>query len=176
MDPSRIDRFTAFYDNWHRNVHAYVVSRAGRQLADEAVNDTFVVAWRRLDDIPDPPLPWLLGVARNVVREQFRAAARQESIQAEMLTWATSAELTAHDIADGVTERAAVLRALATLSEGDRELLTLVAWHGLSPRDAARVVGCTQATYFVRLHRARRRLERATAETPAPVPVKENSQ
>jgi RNA polymerase sigma-70 factor (ECF subfamily) len=175
MDPSRVERFTALYDTWHHNVHAYVVSRAGRQLADEAVNDTFLVAWRRLDDIPDPPLPWLLGVARNVVREQFRASARQESIQAEMLAWAASAHTATSDIADGVTERAAVLRALATLSEADRELLTLVAWHGLSPRDAARVVGCTQAAYFVRLHRARRRLERATAEVPMPALAKENS-
>lgn len=161
MDQTRIDRFTALYDDWHASVYAYAVSRAGRQLADEAVNDTFMVAWRRLDDIPKPALPWLLGVARNVVREQFRAAARQDSLAAELRSWTDLAEA---DIADGVTERAAVLRALASLSESDRELLTLVAWHGLSPRDAAKVVGCSQATYFVRLHRARRRLESALSD------------
>ncbi|GAA1660877.1 RNA polymerase sigma factor [Fodinicola feengrottensis] len=171
MDPSRIERFTALYDTWHPNVHAYVVSRAGRQLADEAVNDTFMVAWRRLDDIPEPTLPWLLGVARNVVRQQFRATARDESLQAEMVTWA-AVEHPANDIADGVTERAAVLRALASLPEADRELLTLVAWHGLSSRDAAKVVGCSQPTYFVRLHRARRRLETALADSAAePAPA-----
>jgi RNA polymerase sigma-70 factor (ECF subfamily) len=51
-----------------------------------------------------------------------------------------------------------MLRALADLTEPDREILTLVAWHGLSPKEAARVVGITVATYRVRLHRARRRL------------------
>jgi RNA polymerase sigma-70 factor (ECF subfamily) len=61
-----------------------------------------------------------------------------------------------------------VLAALARLGDADRELLTLVAWHGLSPREAARVVGCSAATYFVRLHRARRRLEQAMAAGPAP--------
>jgi len=70
------------------------------------------------------------------------------------------------DIADEVSERQAVLRALAALPETDRELLTLSAWHGLSPRDAASVAGCSAATYFVRLHRAQRRLEKAMADSP----------
>jgi RNA polymerase sigma-70 factor (ECF subfamily) len=70
-------------------------------------------------------------------------------------------DLMAGDVADQVVERAAALRALATLSDADRETLTLVAWQGLPPREAARVVGCSQATFWVRLHRARRRLERA---------------
>ena len=69
-------------------------------------------------------------------------------------------------MAEGVAERAAVLAALTWLSEDDRELLTLVAWHGLSTREAARVVGCSPATFFVRLHRARRRLQEALADVP----------
>jgi len=54
-----------------------------------------------------------------------------------------------------------VLAALGALTEVDRELITLVAWQGLTPRLAARVVGCSVATYFVRLHRARKRLRDA---------------
>jgi RNA polymerase sigma-70 factor (ECF subfamily) len=61
-----------------------------------------------------------------------------------------------------------VLAALAALPEADRELLTLVACHGLKPSEAAQVVGCSTAAYFVRLHRARRRLERAMADPPEP--------
>jgi len=64
-------------------------------------------------------------------------------------------------VADGVTERAAVLAALARLSDDDRELLSLMAWHSLSTREAARIVGCSTATFFVKLHRARKRLEQA---------------
>ena len=105
-------------------------------------------------------------MARNTACSQFRGSARQRSISAELRAWVTEAELSEPDVADAVSERISVLTALATLPEADRELLTLVAWHGLKPNEAARVVGCSTATYFVRLHRARRRLERAMADPP----------
>ena len=165
-DAEAVERFQALYAEHHRRVYAYAVSMAGRQLADEVVSEVFLVAWRRLADVPTPAVPWLLTVARNVISSQFRAAARQQSIGAELRAWVTEAQLAAPDVADEVSERIAVLAALAALPEADRELLTLVAWHGLKPNEAAQVVGCSTATYFVRLHRARRRLERAMADPP----------
>jgi len=167
-DPEAMERFQALYADHHATVYAYAVSRVGRQLADEVVSETFLVAWRRLADVPAPALPWLLTVARNTACSQFRGTARQRSITAELRAWVTEAELSAPDVADEVTERTAVLAALAALPEADRELLTLVAWHGLKPAEAARVVGCSTAAYFVRLHRARRRLERAMDGPPEP--------
>lgn len=157
-DDSR--RFTAIYHAHHEQVYAYAVSRVGRDLADDVLGDTFLIVWRRLDAMPPAPLPWLLGVARNVIRERYRAEVRQASLATERRAWVDEAHT---DVADGVTEKAAMLAALAQLGEEDRELLTLVAWHGLAPREAARVVGCSTATYFVRLHRARKRLEQALA-------------
>lgn len=165
-DPEAMERFQALYADNHGAVYAYAVSRVGRQLADEVVSEVFLVAWRRLADVPAPALPWLLAVARNTALSQFRGDARQRSVGAELRAWVTEAELSAPDVADGVAERIAVLTALAALPDTDRELLTLVAWHGLAPAEAARVVGCSTATYFVRLHRARRRLERALADPP----------
>jgi RNA polymerase sigma-70 factor, ECF subfamily len=163
-EAERVERFTALYRDHHRQVYAYAVTHAGRQFADEVVADTFLVAWRRFAVLPrNAPLPWLLGVARNVVRERFREQARHQAISAEMRAWLREEELLVPDVADGVTERAAVLAGLARLSEEDRDLLTLVAWHGLTPGQAARVVGCSTATFFVRLHRARRRLQKAMA-------------
>ncbi|RJL31021.1 RNA polymerase sigma factor [Bailinhaonella thermotolerans] len=158
------------YDDFHDQVYAYAVSRAGRPLADDVTSETFLVAWRRRDDVPDAPLPWLLTVARNVLRDQFRATVRRDSLAAEMRIWAETAS---GDVADEVTERAAVLRALAALGDADREVLTLAAWHGLTSAEAARVLGCSRAAYFVRLHRARRRLDAAlaAAEEPPAVPV-----
>ncbi|WP_203984321.1 RNA polymerase sigma factor [Sphaerisporangium rufum] len=152
------------YDECRQRVWAYVVSRAGRQVADEVVSETFAIAWRRLPDVPRPALPWLLGVARNVLRDSVRAEARREALAAEMRTW------TVGDVGEQVTERLGVLSALARLAEDDREVLVLVAWQGLSPRDAAAVVGCSPATFRVRLHRARRRLARAmdTADVADP--------
>jgi RNA polymerase sigma-70 factor (ECF subfamily) len=167
-DPEAMERFQALYAGHHAAVYAYAVSRVGRQLADEVVSEVFLVAWRRLADVPAPALPWLLTVARNTALSQFRGSARQRSLSAELRAWVTEAELSAPDVADEVTERTAVLAALATLPEADRELLTLVAWHGLKPGEAAQVVGCSTATYFVRLHRARRRLERAMADQAEP--------
>src|SRR5258708_21993669 len=96
---------------------------------------------RRLADVPAPALPWLLTVARNVVIDQFRAAARQQSVTAELQAWASEPQAGSSDVADQVAERLTVLTALATLSEADRELLTLLAWQGLTPRQAAQVVG-----------------------------------
>ncbi|WP_235030575.1 RNA polymerase sigma factor [Nonomuraea solani] len=160
-------RFTSMYDECRQRVWAYVVSRAGRQVADEVVSETFAIAWRRLDDVPEPALPWLLGVARNVLRDNVRAEVRREAIRAELRAW------TEGDVADLVTERMGVLRALASLEEDDREILILVAWHGLSPKEAARVIGCSSAAYRVRLHRARKRLKQAMEATAMEATVME---
>jgi len=108
-DSAAIERFQAIYAEHHRRVYAYAVSMAGRQLADEVVSEVFLVAWRRLADVPAPPLPWLLTVARHVVSSQFRAAARQQSISAELRAWVTEAELAAPDVADEVSERGGIL-------------------------------------------------------------------
>jgi RNA polymerase sigma-70 factor, ECF subfamily len=152
------ERFTEIYDTCRQRVWAYVVSHAGRQLADEVVSETFAIAWRRLDAVPDPPLPWLLGVARNVLRDGVRATARRSSLSAELRTWAEPAGI---DVAEHVAERLAVLRAMAELPDDDREILILIAWQGLTPRDAAKVLGCSPAALRVRLHRARKRLAQA---------------
>lgn len=161
-------RFTQVYDAHYSSVYAYAVSRAGGQLAEEVASETFCVAWRRIRDLPDEPLPWLLGIARNILRQSYRAQARRESLAAELRTWTASAT---GDVGDDVADRAEMLGALAQLSDDDRETLTLIAWHGLSPGEAAKVVGCSKATFFVRLHRARRRLAHAlSTQPPAPAP------
>lgn len=159
-------RFTAAYDACRQRVWAYAASRAGRQAADEVVSETFTVAWRRIGDLPEPPLPWLLGVARNVLRDTTRAEYRRAAFHAELRHW--TGDATAQDVAEQVTDRIALLRALGALSEDDREVLLLSAWQGLGPREAAQVLGCSAAAFRVRLHRARRRLLRAQDRTAAP--------
>jgi RNA polymerase sigma-70 factor (ECF subfamily) len=169
-DREATERFQALYDRECRRVYAYAASRVGRQQADEVVSEVFLVAWRRLADVPVPPLPWLLVVARNVVSSQFRAASREQLIAAEVRAWVSETELTSPDVAEEVSGRAAALAALATLPEADREVLLLIAWHGLAPGEAARVLHCSTATYFMRLHRARRRLRRAMTAPEGAVP------
>ena len=170
-DPADVARFTALYDAYYPRVYAYAVSRAGHQAAEDVAGETFCVAWRRLADLPDPPVAWLLGIARNVLRASYRDRTRRDALAAALRAWSTPADLTGTDVGEQVVERSEVLRALATLSDRDRELLTLTAWHGLSAAEAADVLGCSKAAYFVRLHRARTRLARALAGAPAPVAV-----
>jgi RNA polymerase sigma-70 factor (ECF subfamily) len=163
-------RFRDIYEECYPRVLAYATSLVGRQVGEDITSETFTVAWRRVRDIPRPPLPWLLGVARNLVRELRRRDAHQYALAAaEAQQIGRGARGETGDVAADVTERDAALQALASLSEADRELLTLIAWHGLSARQAARVLGCTTATLTVRLHRARRRLEKALDPAhPAP--------
>jgi RNA polymerase sigma-70 factor (ECF subfamily) len=149
------------YDECRQRVWAYVVSRAGRQVADEVVSETFAIAWRRFEDVPEPALPWLLGVARNVLRDNVRAEIKQESLARELRAWDEG------DHAERVADQLAVVRALASLTEDEREVLILIAWQGLAPREAARVVGCSYAAFRVRLHRARKRLAQAMEAAPA---------
>ena len=109
------------------------------------------VAWRRLDVVPGrDPLPWLLATARNLLLAQFRDAARVVAagetdgafFEPRLEPGGLSPEL------DGA------LRQLAAI---DREALLLIAWEGLTPAQAARVLGVSPVAFRVRLHRARRR-------------------
>jgi RNA polymerase sigma-70 factor (ECF subfamily) len=152
--------FAETYELCYPRVLAYATSLVGRTTGEDITSETFAVAWQRWAQPPEVPLPWLLAVARNLIRALRRKDAKQYEL-AVAEGRRISTEVASDDIAEDVAQRATVLRALASLPDADRELLTLLAWQGLSQRDAARVLGCTTATLTVRLHRARRKLERA---------------
>jgi RNA polymerase sigma factor (sigma-70 family) len=152
-------RFTRIYQENYPRVLGYAARRTSAELAGEAVDEVFLRAWRRLPDLPDPPLPWLLVAARHVISEQRRGGAKADVLAAEM-AGEVSGWAGAHpDPSDAVVERNVVLQAVADLSEVDREALMLTVWDGLGHRDAARVAGCSIGAFAVRLHRARRRLD-----------------
>lgn len=124
--------------------------------AQEVVADTFLVAVRRLDHIPVDPLPWLLVVARNILRNQQRAARRRRSAESALENLARVARTDGAD--EAVARRDAMLVALNNLEPKEREALLLTGWDGLAPADAARVAGCSKAAFKMRLSRARRKL------------------
>jgi RNA polymerase sigma-70 factor (ECF subfamily) len=167
--------FTAFFDRHHAAVRAYAVRRVGADAAADVVQETFLVAWRRADQVPEDARPWLLGVARRVVLRTHRSASRREAL-AERVRFALPAAAPEQPPIDdpGTDGLQAVLH---RLREPDRELLALVYWDGLSPSEAAVVLGCTPVAARVRLHRARRRLAdllcpdaTGTDRSPAPAP------
>jgi RNA polymerase sigma-70 factor (ECF subfamily) len=145
-----VEDFCAVYRECYPRVLAYAASHAGARLAEDITSETFTIAWRKLDQMPAHALPWLLGIARNLVHE-----ARRQTPHAELV-----------DAPAGDDYAVVELReALTGLAPADQEVLTLLAWHGLSAAEAARVLGCSTATFFVRLHRARRRLRRALSSS-----------
>jgi len=119
--------------------------------------------------VPPAPLPWLLGVARKVLAGQLRASGRRAALVNRLA--AQPAPPAADDPADHVAAGSHVAAALARLGERDREVLTLLAWDGLTPGQAAESLGCSRTTFAVRLHRARRRMERELAKA-APPPLR----
>jgi RNA polymerase sigma-70 factor (ECF subfamily) len=133
----------------------YALRRTSADDAEDVVAETFVVVWRRRADVPDPPddVLWLYGVARRQLANSRRARRRREQLR---LRLGRERPPTAEPGEDGRAE--AVREALDRLPAKDAELLRLLAWEGLSQRDAARVLGTTENAVALRAGRARRRL------------------
>jgi RNA polymerase sigma factor (sigma-70 family) len=165
-----VARFTSIYRRNYPKVLAYALAHAQRSVAEDIANETFLTAWRKLDDMPsDDPLPWLFGVARRHRLKLHSSARRHESIADRVAQLGDEHDLRVRDTGDVVVERDAGLAAFACLSDQDAEILILTSWYGLSPAKAATVLGCSGATFYVRLHRARKRLARALKAQAGPV-------
>jgi len=154
-------RFEAIFRSCYPRVLAYVLRRTeGREVAEEIVSETFLIAWRRLEAVPLEPLPWLLGTARKVLGHRRRSERRRVA----HLTVSSLEGVEASDpetpFAERLAQRESLAATFAALPDRDREILTLVAWEGLTPREGAQVLGCSAATFSLRLHRARRRLSK----------------
>lgn len=132
--------------------------RRTAQLADaeDVVAETFVVAWRRLDDLPAPGerIYWLYGIAGHVIANQRRGAQRRRRLLEKAQAASTVAEQAGSQLPDVVT-------AISRLRPVDQEILRLVAWEGLSHSEVGVVLGISANAAGIRLHRARTRLEHA---------------
>jgi RNA polymerase sigma-70 factor (ECF subfamily) len=153
-----LERFAGLYDQYYRNVLSYALQHADQDSAEDVASQSFLIAWRKLPDIPDPPLPWLLGVTRNLLRQHAGAARRRQQLTDRIMTLTSDDDMFAWDAGEYVVEREVALAMLVSLPARDVETLTLVGWHGLNASEAAAVVGCSTRAFIVRLHRARRRL------------------
>jgi RNA polymerase sigma-70 factor (ECF subfamily) len=165
-DAAMEDRFRQLFERHHAEVAAYVTRRASASIAEDVVEETFLVVWRSLERVPDDALPWLYGVARHTLANHLRAMQRRRRLirrlaserhepQSEPLPGLVSARLR---------------QVLLELSDAEREAILLIAWEELTPSQAARAAGCSSATFRVRLHRARRHLERALSTDPPLAP------
>jgi len=151
-------RFGRIYRDQGRAILAYALRRVeDPEDAADVVAETFLVAWRRLDEVPNDARArlWLFGVARRVIANRHRAERRRTRL-GERLAESLRTELATKPAPAG--KGAEVLRAMGGLGDDDRELLLLVSWEELSPGEAAKVLGISSLAARSRLHRARRRL------------------
>lgn len=145
-------RFESLYRAHYGSILAYS-QRRFPERADDIVAETFLIAWRRLDFVPDDALPWLYGVARRVLSDSRRTTKRQGALAERLIGSVRLEHRSSPPLADSE-----LAQALAALPECERELIRLVYWEDLEPARAAHAAGCSRAAAATRLWRARRRL------------------
>jgi RNA polymerase sigma-70 factor (ECF subfamily) len=143
-----MQRFERIYAEHVDAIRAYVRRRAPDGIVEDVVADVFVVALRRIDDVPRNALPWLYAVARKTLANERR---KHHDVPTTLDCLASVEE--PEPVGDSQ-----LAAAFAALSDADREILRLVAWEGLSLRHAARVLECSPVAARVRFHRAKSRL------------------
>ncbi|MFG3442364.1 RNA polymerase sigma factor [Nonomuraea sp. NPDC047897] len=161
MDDDRKTRFEAVYAQTYEQILGYAVRRCDSpEDAADVVAETFAIAWRRVDALPqgEQARLWLYGVARNVLANHRRGTARRRPAA----LGDDVADLYART-PDSAIEVGAIALAFRELPEADRELLSLVAWEGLDAGRIAHVLGCSRNAARIRLYRARRRFSKALA-------------
>lgn len=167
------DRFESAFEMHQRAVLAYALRRVPTEAdAEDAVAETFAVAWRKVDHLPleADTLPWLLAIARRIVANQRRGSGRRLRLGLRLRT-------EARPLAHVPTPDSPALDALERVPPADRELLRLLAWEGLSQAEAGVVLGITANAVAIRLHRARHRfadeLTRVGLKGSAPIRTSE---
>ncbi len=147
--------FTRIVARYHPDLLriAFVVS-GDVDVAQEAAQSAWVVAWRRLGDLRDPAnlRPWLMSIAANEARQLVRSRGRRKVREVAVLDpWTPPADST-------VAQRVDLANALALIEPHDRELLGLRYLAGLDSAEIGRTVGMSATAVRSRLARARERL------------------
>lgn len=155
----RARQFTDLFGRYYSPVLAYARRRVGADLAQDVVAETFLAAWRNLDDLPPRPLPWLYRTANFAVANQRRTLARRGRLHDRARLLLPGSDV-AHDHSELIAADMELAAAFRSLSEADREVLRLAAWEGLAVAAIGTVLGCSAVAAKARLYRARQRLSR----------------
>ena len=163
MSAQRERAFRAVADEATPAIGAYITRRIyprSRSDVDDLIEEVLIIAWRRLEDIPaGAEVPWLIGVARNVLRNAHRKFRRAQAVTSQLAPahHEPSAE-------DSVIADDGVRTALATLSDDDRDIVLLHAWDGRSAVEIGLILGITANAAAVRLSRAQDRFRKNFAD------------
>ena len=155
----RRERFRILYNALYDDLWRYVQRRSiNTEEARDTLSEVFLVAWRRLEDIPagKEARLWLFGVARNLVKTSWRKRKRSGDLLVRI-----GSEMSTKGTTDEELDNSGVLKivnALQFLSENDQEILRLLAWEDLSHKEISVVLGCSENAVAIRIRRARVRL------------------
>ena len=153
----RRERFEAIAPALIDPLRRFLARRTDPATADDVLSETLLVCWRRLDELPEEPLPWAYGVARNCLANAQRSGRRQQRLGAKIAVVDPPFEIVPEPADDGAEEQ--VREALTRLRPEEAELLRLWAWEQLGPAEIATVLGVTANAVSIRLHRARGKLK-----------------
>jgi RNA polymerase sigma factor (sigma-70 family) len=161
--------FTLVFDRYYRMVYGYLSRRVGRTVADDLAAETFIRAFERraaYDPAAPRALPWLLGIALNLLAHHRRSEARQlrALAAAGAREPSESADEAGGRLDADTTER--LIAGLEQLDDYDREALLLYAWGELRYQEIADVLRIPVGTVRSRLNRARRKLRQALEPDP----------
>jgi RNA polymerase sigma factor (sigma-70 family) len=162
------DAFGQLFERHAKTIYNYCFRRLGCwTTAEDALSLVFLEAWRRrgADVLPDKVLPWLYGIATNVVRNQRRSRRRFASALKRMPVARLEPEFVEEAIQrlDDEWRMQRVLGDLERLPSREQDVLTLCVWMELSYEDAASALGVPIGTVRSRLSSARARLAELSA-------------
>ena len=154
------ERFRRLYDMHAGPILTYFKRRTDAEAARDCTAETFLVAWRRIDDVPDEALPWLYGVARRVLLNQRRSAGRMARLVGRLRGLGQIPEPSPEVTVIRHFEDTELAKALRRMRPEDQELLLLAHWEELPHADIGRVLGCSAHAVDQRIYRAMHRLAR----------------
>jgi RNA polymerase sigma factor (sigma-70 family) len=152
----RPQAFAVLFDRHFDQIHRYLARRLGHDRADDVAAGTFAVAFERRATFRDDvdALPWLFGIATNLLRNEWRAERRALNALAELTVSAARSSTSDGTGAEGV----GIAELLAELDADQRDVLLLHAWEGFSYQEIAAALRVPIGTVRSRLARARARL------------------
>lgn len=172
-----LDAFNALVDRYQRQVYNVCLRMLGsREAAEDATQDTFLSAYRRLGDFRGGQFrSWLLRIATNVSIDELRRSKRHATTPLEREVEGTPVAVEVPDPASGPEDlalgaelRASLERALAALPPEQRAAVILADVQGLSYEEVAEALGCSLGTVKSRIFRARERLRAYLQRLPEP--------
>src|SRR4051794_36894966 len=171
--PEREQRFREIYDAAYVDLLRFVRRRVHPTHAEDVVGDVMLVAWRRLDEVPDDlsaTRAWLFGVARKTLQNARRRDDRHDAV-AVRLAEARHGPADLGQLPDLVAYRADIAAAWPLLSALHQEAIALSVLDELTAPEAASVLGISSTAFRLRLSRARRALRRHVDSIPDQDPL-----